>query len=104
MANTLPAMASDAQDAPNELGRPAFGCGGVTEKRHRMVALRCLQREISGEPASPDPVVFASNPWYYLHAFVALVSLLTRLTRLPGHHPTAVFFERARPAGAQIAF
>jgi hypothetical protein len=49
-------------------------------------------------------IVSVSNLWYKWLAFVALVSLLTRFTRLPGDRPTAVFFERARPAGAQIAF
>ena len=48
-------------------------------------------------------VVFGSNLWYKQLAFVALVSLLTRLTRLPGRGPSA-FFLAAGHSGAQIAF
>jgi hypothetical protein len=50
------------------------------------------------------PVVFDFNPCYYVYAFVALVSLLTRLTRLPGEGVRRPFFWRAGQAGAQIAF
>jgi hypothetical protein len=47
------------------------------------------------------PVVFDSNPWYYLYAFVALVSLLTRLTRLPGRCPTAFFLAGQASGGTK---
>ena len=74
----------------------------ISESFHRDFDpnLRVISTLIRGRA----PVVFRFNPWYYLHAFVALVSLLTRLTRLPGEGSVGLIFWRARQAGAQIAF
>jgi len=57
-----------------------------------------IPRPISGELSVNRRVVFRFISWYYLYAFVALVSLLTRLTRLPGRGPTA-FFLAVRASG-----
>jgi hypothetical protein len=54
-------------------------CGGV-------------RQPTTGEWGVNPRVVFRFISWYYLHAFVALVSLLTRLTRLPGEGSDGLFF------------
>src|SRR5271170_50825 len=68
---------------------------------HMSSGIRLLSlRGFGPNRLSVGPVVFRFNPWYYLHAFVALVSLLTRLTRLPGEGSVGLIFWRAGQAGA----
>src|SRR5271167_4112378 len=84
---------------------PSVGRGKLhpSAKKKRTISGH-FPRDFGPNVAVPAPVVFDFNPWYYLHAFVALVSLLTRLTRLPDEVSVGLIFWRARQAGAQIAF